>query len=247
MAGFLLLLLALVASPVQADDAASVLLAERAYALDPSGQGSVADLARTPERFRPLPPFWQRAPPGVVRWERLSLRWPERPGPDAIDAVLHLRVGHSTQVTIAYPSMPAHCGVLPHRTVPDSATPITVARWLTVPLCPGATTVYLHFVTTHDAGPVVEVTSRLAAGVKDFSTSARAYILAAFVRSAGQQLETWQVFQLLGTPEGEAEKNRAMVAITRLRAKLVRTGAAEDCLRAIRQSGYRLCVPVRLA
>ena len=74
-----------------------------------------------------------------------------------------------------------------------------------------------------------------------------AHLLAGFVRSAGQQLETWQVFQLLGTPEGEAEKNRAMVAITRLRAKLVRTGAAEDCLRAIRQSGYRLCVPVRLA
>lgn len=73
------------------------------------------------------------------------------------------------------------------------------------------------------------------------------HLLSAFVRSPGQQLETWQVFQVLGTPEGEAEKNRAMVAITRLRAKLVRAGAPEDCLRAIRQSGYRLCIPVRLA
>lgn len=74
-----------------------------------------------------------------------------------------------------------------------------------------------------------------------------AHLLAAFVRAPGQQLETWQVFLALGTPEGEAEKNRAMVAITRLRAKLVRVGAPGDCLRAIRQSGYRLCIAVRLA
>ncbi|MFM7067171.1 MAG: response regulator transcription factor [Gammaproteobacteria bacterium] len=74
-----------------------------------------------------------------------------------------------------------------------------------------------------------------------------AQLLASFVRAAGQQLETWQVFQALGTPEGSTEKNRTMVAIARLRSKLTRAGAPEDCLRAIRQSGYRLCVPVRLA
>lgn len=80
------------------------------------------------------------------------------------------------------------------------------------------------------------------------SVSAReAHLLAAFIRAAEQQLETWQVFQALGALDSEAEKNRATVAITRLRAKLMRAGAPEDCLRAIRQSGYRLCVPVRLA
>lgn len=74
-----------------------------------------------------------------------------------------------------------------------------------------------------------------------------AQLLSAFVLAAEQQLETWQIFQALGTPEGDNEKNRATVAITRLRAKLLRVGAEEDCLRAIRQSGYRLCVPMRLA
>lgn len=100
-----------------------------------------------------------------------------------------------------------------------------------------------------DAGLVLDVDAlRLQGPAGTTAVSAReAHLLAAFVRAAGRQLETWQVFQALGTAEGENEKNRAMVAITRLRAKLLRAGASGDALRAVRQSGYRLCIPVRLA
>lgn len=102
---------------------------------------------------------------------------------------------------------------------------------------------------TTEPGLLLELSAlRLRGPGGSTSVSAReAHLLAAFVRAAEQQLETWQVYQALGTLEGESEKNRATVAITRVRAKLLRVGAQEDCLRAIRQSGYRLCVPVRLA
>jgi DNA-binding response OmpR family regulator len=71
-------------------------------------------------------------------------------------------------------------------------------------------------------------------------------LLVAFVLAVGQQLDNWQVFQVLGIAEDQKEKNRAMVAITRLRAKLNRVSSKDDCLRVIRHTGYRLCIPVRL-
>ena len=170
-------LLVLFAGPARAEGSAPVLVAEHRYLLDPSGTLGIADLATKPERFRPLPVWWYRDPPGVVRWEQLSLRWPESGMAENVEPVLHLRVPYRISVAILYPPATGHCGETPLRVVPEAGLPITVARWVSVPLCPGASSVYLRFITTRDAGPVVEAKSRWQAGLEDFLTSARGYIL----------------------------------------------------------------------
>jgi DNA-binding response OmpR family regulator len=71
-------------------------------------------------------------------------------------------------------------------------------------------------------------------------------MLSAFSTSAGQQLEYWQLMELLGHAPDEFRKATLEVKIVRLRKKLIEVGAELRCLRAVRLVGYQLCVPLQI-
>jgi DNA-binding response OmpR family regulator len=87
---------------------------------------------------------------------------------------------------------------------------------------------------------------RGARGVTEVSAT-EASLLAALARAPAQRLEHWQLMEILGL-ELDAESGRAnlSVRITRLRGKLAAVGCPGEGLRAVRGSGYRLCVPLQL-
>ncbi|MFC4298767.1 MAG: response regulator transcription factor [Castellaniella sp.] len=70
-------------------------------------------------------------------------------------------------------------------------------------------------------------------------TSQEATLLAALVRAPGRRLETWQLLDQLGWLDTPG-KNALEVPMSRLRRKLVRVGAADHPLIAIRKYGYQL-------
>ena len=72
-------------------------------------------------------------------------------------------------------------------------------------------------------------------------------MLAAFSTSPGQQLEYWQLMELLGHSPDDFRKATLEVKIVRLRKKLVQVGAELGCLRSIRLVGYQLCVPFEIS
>ncbi len=71
-------------------------------------------------------------------------------------------------------------------------------------------------------------------------------MLSAFSTSAGQQLEYWQLMELLGHTPDEFRKATLEVKVVRLRKKLIEVGAGLRCLRAVRLVGYQLCVPLQI-
>lgn len=71
-------------------------------------------------------------------------------------------------------------------------------------------------------------------------------LLAALAKARDQRLETWQLLEILGKPVDEPEKRALTVQIVRLRKKLAEAGAPEPTLKAIRGSGYQLCVSLRI-
>ncbi len=71
-------------------------------------------------------------------------------------------------------------------------------------------------------------------------------MLTAFSTSRGQQLEYWQLMELLGHSPDEFRKASLEVKIVRLRKKLVQVGAELGCLRSIRLVGYQLCMPLKI-
>lgn len=145
------------------------------YLLDPTGTLETAAVAAAPERFQPLPAWWQRDPPGIVRWEQLVLRWQEASGTTSADAVLHLRTMLGNDFRISYAPNDPHCGNSPPQFVNEQTTPLSVTRWATVPLCAGAQAVYLRFNTTRDAAPLNQVETRAAAARLDFTSTANTY------------------------------------------------------------------------
>lgn len=71
-------------------------------------------------------------------------------------------------------------------------------------------------------------------------------MLGAFARSPGQQLEVWQLLELLQVDADAYAKASLEVRIVRLRKKLQSAGADAGALKALRLRGYQLCVPLRL-
>ncbi len=71
-------------------------------------------------------------------------------------------------------------------------------------------------------------------------------MLIAFSTSHGQQLEYWQLMELLGHSPDEFRKASLEVKIVRLRKKLVQVGAEQGCLRSIRLVGYQLCILLKI-
>lgn len=68
--------------------------------------------------------------------------------------------------------------------------------------------------------------------------------LAALSRAREHRVETWQLLELAGKEINEQEKRTLAVQIVRLRKKLVEAGAPEPTIKAIRGTGYQLCVPL---
>lgn len=73
------------------------------------------------------------------------------------------------------------------------------------------------------------------------------HILTAFANSASQQLEYWQLMELLGQSPDEYKKANLEVKIVRLRKKLQLVGADLGCIRSVRLVGYKLCVPLQIS
>ena len=69
-------------------------------------------------------------------------------------------------------------------------------------------------------------------------------LLTALARAPGQRLALFQVSECLGQDEDDYNKRSLEVRMARLRRKLVDVGGPDDCLKAIRNEGYQLCVPV---
>lgn len=73
-----------------------------------------------------------------------------------------------------------------------------------------------------------------------------AVVLAALVRAPEQQLENWQLLELLQIAPSSTDKARIEVRLSRLRKKLLLAGATPECLQPMRGTGYQLCVPLQL-
>lgn len=71
-------------------------------------------------------------------------------------------------------------------------------------------------------------------------------MLSSFSTSPAQQLEYWQLMELLGHSPEAFRKATLEVKIVRLRKKLIQVGAPAGCLRSIRLYGYQLCVPLQI-
>ena len=73
-----------------------------------------------------------------------------------------------------------------------------------------------------------------------------AVVLAALVRSPDQQLENWQLLELLQIKSTIKDKARIEVRLSRLRKKLLLAGASPECLQPMRGTGYQLCISLRI-
>ena len=185
LAGGLSLLLAAGAraTPLPSGSAPVAEVVNHRYLLDPSGMLDTAVLAASPERWRALPAWWHRDPPGVIRWERLDLRWQ---GANRTDGgiegnpVLHLRTVVGNDIAVSYAPTDPHCGRVPTQILTEHSGLMNLARWVTVPLCVGAEAVYLRFTTTRDVGPLNQVRSRAEVSRLDFSSTANAYLVGLF-------------------------------------------------------------------
>ena len=81
-----------------------------------------------------------------------------------------------------------------------------------------------------------------ADGVPVRLSFAESTVLAALAKASGQRLEVWQIIANLGLKSDSYSRSTLAVRMTRLRKKLVQAGAPEDCLEALRNEGYQLCV-----
>ncbi len=71
-------------------------------------------------------------------------------------------------------------------------------------------------------------------------------LLSALARAPGQTLERWQVAQNLGQEVVELSKSGLEMRIGRLRKKLVQVSGSSAPLKAVRNQGYKLCIPLSL-
>jgi DNA-binding response OmpR family regulator len=75
-------------------------------------------------------------------------------------------------------------------------------------------------------------------------TVREANLLTALATAPNSRLEYWQLMQAMELNLEESGRSTLAVAITRLRAKLLEAGCLPNAIRAVRASGYQLCVPM---
>lgn len=71
-------------------------------------------------------------------------------------------------------------------------------------------------------------------------------LMVAFCRAADARLETWQIIEILGKNSTLYTKTAVEITMSRLREKIRRAGMPDPSIKAIRNWGYQLCVPVQL-
>ena len=71
-------------------------------------------------------------------------------------------------------------------------------------------------------------------------------LLQALARAPGQRLLCWQLLQATGEDTTEAAISNLPVRMTRLRGKMTKAGCPASALRALRNSGYQLCVDLEV-
>jgi DNA-binding response OmpR family regulator len=71
-------------------------------------------------------------------------------------------------------------------------------------------------------------------------------MLVGFLRAGNQQLENWQLIELLKKTEARDPKAALELQIVRLRKKLLQAGAEPPTIQSIRGWGYQLCVKLNL-
>lgn len=90
-------------------------------------------------------------------------------------------------------------------------------------------------------------TLQLSGALASVNVSDTEYLLLmALTKAPDHRLETWQLLELSGKSGDEQEKRALAVQIVRLRKKLNDAGAPEPTLKAIRGSGYQLCVRLEI-
>ncbi len=77
-------------------------------------------------------------------------------------------------------------------------------------------------------------------------SATEASLLTGLARAQGQRMALFQVGELLGQGEDDFNKASIEVRIARLRKKLIDVGAPTDCVKALRNEGYQLCVPIQI-
>jgi DNA-binding response OmpR family regulator len=73
-----------------------------------------------------------------------------------------------------------------------------------------------------------------------------AALLSALARAPGQRLESWQLLLVTGEDTTSAALGNLPVRMARLRGKLSQAGYPAGALKALRNSGYQLCVDLEL-
>ena len=71
-------------------------------------------------------------------------------------------------------------------------------------------------------------------------------LLMAFLQSEQQQLEIWEIYEVLKKNEDQLPKQALEAQIYRLRKKIKDCGAGKQVLKANRLQGYQLCCPVKI-
>lgn len=71
-------------------------------------------------------------------------------------------------------------------------------------------------------------------------------LLIALTRATEQQLESWQLIQVLGKSDQDYNKSALELLIVRLRKKLIEAGSNQKPIQAIREYGYQLCEKIQL-
>ena len=71
-------------------------------------------------------------------------------------------------------------------------------------------------------------------------------LITGLARAPGQRLALFQVAELMGQDEDEYKKGSVEVRMARLRKKLFDVGAPAECLKALRNEGYQLCMPIHI-
>jgi len=69
-------------------------------------------------------------------------------------------------------------------------------------------------------------------------------VLVALARAPDRKLEAWQIAEVLGGNGAVASRNTVNVTIFRVNQKIMETGADHRCIRAIRNWGYQLSIPL---
>lgn len=77
-------------------------------------------------------------------------------------------------------------------------------------------------------------------------TAAECLLLSALARAPGQRLEKWQIAEVLTKTADNFSENALEAQLTRLRKKLDQAGLQARSIKAIRNWGYQLSLPVQI-